>query len=293
MAELGNNERRMLKVMLQEPNSAWTLDDLLNACGWDDQAHVAGAGLALEEMGLLDVEEISSRFISLGPEGIKASENGLLESRLLDWLSQRKPPERTMASLSSDFEKSESGPGIGLLKKLGIEINKGTLIIPEDIRSIQNIIDERQDFISRLKKEGANSENLDQDMISSFKVRKGIIEISHTISRTWKLTVNGKNSDISSLDETQLIVDLTPEILQTDEWKNAEFKRYDVNLPAPTPSGGRPHPMQSLIQRIRSIFLEMGFSEIEGNFVRTAGWNMDSLFIPQTHPARAMQDTFY
>ena len=37
----------------------------------------------------------------------------------------------------------------------------------------------------------------------------------------------------------------------------------------------------------------MGFSEIEGDFVRTAGWNMDSLFIPQTHPARAMQDTFY
>ena len=34
----------------------------------------------------------------------------------------------------------------------------------------------------------------------------------------------------------------------------------------------------------------MGFTEIEGDFVRTAGWNMDSLFIPQTHPARAMQD---
>ena len=172
MADLGNNERRMLKVMLQQPNSPWTLDDLLNACGWNDQAHVAGAGLALEEMGLLDIEEIPSRFISLGPEGIRASENGLLESRLFDWLLQREPSTRTMASLSSDFEKSESGPGIGLLKKLGIEINKGTLIIPDDIHSIQNIIDERQRFISALEKGGANSENLDQDMISSFKIRK-------------------------------------------------------------------------------------------------------------------------
>ena len=68
MADLGNNERRMLKAMLEEPESAWTLDDLLNACGWDDQAHVAGAGLGLEEMGFLDIEEIPSRFISLCPE---------------------------------------------------------------------------------------------------------------------------------------------------------------------------------------------------------------------------------
>ena len=40
----------MLKVMLEEPNSAWTLDDLLNSCGWNDQAHVAGAGLGLEDI---------------------------------------------------------------------------------------------------------------------------------------------------------------------------------------------------------------------------------------------------
>ena len=51
--------------------------------------------------------------------------------------------------------------------------------------------------------------------------------------------------------------------------------------------------MQSLIERIRSVFLEMGFSEIEGDYVQSAGWNMDSLFIPQSHPARTMQDTVY
>ena len=51
--------------------------------------------------------------------------------------------------------------------------------------------------------------------------------------------------------------------------------------------------MQALIERIRSIFLEMGFSEIVDDYVQTAGWNMDSLFIPQDHPAREMQDTFY
>ena len=293
MADLGNNERRMLKAMLDDPDSVWKLSDLLEACEWKDQAHVAGAGLGLEEAGLLEINEIPSRHISLGTEGRKAVEHGLLESRLFEWLLERDSSQRTMRELSSNFEKSESGPGIGLLKKLGVEISKGTLIIPEDSKSIQRIISERQSFISKLSDGGIDAQKLDEEMISAFKIRKNIIEIVDSVSRTWKLTPKGMNSDVSSLDESQLIVDLTPEMLQTDEWKNSEFKRYDVNLPAPTPAGGRPHPMQSLIQRIRAIFLEMGFSEIEGDFVRTAGWNMDSLFIPQTHPARAMQDTFY
>lgn len=82
-------------------------------------------------------------------------------------------------------------------------------------------------------------------------------------------------------------------MLQTESWKGMEFKSFDVQAPAPIPMGGRRHPMQSLIERIRSVFLEMGFSEIDGNYVQSAGWNMDSLFIPQSHPARTMQDTFY
>ncbi len=293
MADLGNNERRMLKAMLEDPNSAWTLPRLLEACNWTDQAHVAGAGLGLEEAGLLVIDEISSKHVTLGEEGIRASEMGLLESRLIDWILERGSEERTLSNLNESFEKSESGPGIGLLKKLGFGLERGVLIVPEDVESIQTILKQREAFISLLKDGGADSNSLDKELVSLFQSRKKIIEINESTVRTWKLNDAGVNFDTNSLDETQQIVDLTPEMLQTDEWRNAEFKRYDVNLPAPTPAGGRPHPMQSLIQRIRSIFLEMGFSEIDGDFVRTAGWNMDALFIPQTHPARAMQDTFY
>ena len=37
----------------------------------------------------------------------------------------------------------------------------------------------------------------------------------------------------------------------------------------------------------------MGFTEIDGDYVESAFWNMDALFIPQDHPARELQDTFY
>jgi phenylalanyl-tRNA synthetase alpha chain len=47
------------------------------------------------------------------------------------------------------------------------------------------------------------------------------------------------------------------------------------------------------MEQIRDIFWKMGFQEIAGDYVESAFWNMDALFIPQDHPAREMQDTFY
>ncbi len=49
-----------------------------------------------------------------------------------------------------------------------------------------------------------------------------------------------------------------------------------------------------MIDEVREIFLEMGgFQEMKGHYIESALWNMDALFIPQDHPAREMQDTFY
>ena len=56
---------------------------------------------------------------------------------------------------------------------------------------------------------------------------------------------------------------------------------------------GKTHPYQQLIDEMRQIFLEMGFTEIHGGIVQSAFWNFDALFQPQDHPAREMQDTFY
>lgn len=71
------------------------------------------------------------------------------------------------------------------------------------------------------------------------------------------------------------------------------MRPFDVSSAAPSVHGGRPHPLLLLVDRIREVFVEMGFTEIEGPFVESAFWNMDALFIPQDHPAREMQDTLY
>ena len=290
---LANNERRMLKGMLSEPNKEWTLDQLLSVTGWVDQVHVAGAGKGLQEAGLVEIEESTNRLVSLGPEGKKAAEGDLLESRLWDWIRNQDEGHRDTSSLmSSGFDRSESGPGIGILKGLGVEIVSGNLVFSNE-GEISDEINRRTDFIRSLSDSAVESSTLDEDMVSHFSSRSDLLEFEEITSRTWRLTKSGSSVERSALIEGQVIGELTPEMLQTESWKGMEFKSFDVQAPAPIPMGGRRHPMQSLIERIRSVFLEMGFSEIDGNYVQSAGWNMDSLFIPQSHPARTMQDTFY
>ena len=290
---LANNERRMLKGMLSETNKEWTLDQLLSVTGWSDQVHVAGAGKGLQEAGLVEIAESTNRLVSLGPEGKKAAEGHLLESRLWDWIRNQDEDHRDMSSLmSSGFDRSESGPGIGILKGLGVEIVSGNLVFSNE-GQISDEINRRMDFIRSLSDSAVESSTLDEEMVSHFSSRSDLLEFEEVTSRTWRLTKSGSSVERSALIEDQVIGELTPEMLQTESWKGMEFKSFDVQAPAPIPMGGRRHPMQSLIERIRSVFLEMGFSEIDGNYVQSAGWNMDSLFIPQSHPARTMQDTFY
>ena len=51
--------------------------------------------------------------------------------------------------------------------------------------------------------------------------------------------------------------------------------------------------MRIIIDEIREIFFNLGFDEDNGDILESAFWNFDSLFQPQDHAAREMQDTFY
>ncbi len=290
---LSNNERRMLRAMLSDASRTWNLTDLLEATGWSDQVHIAGAGTGLAEAGLLEISESIASTVSLGSEGEKAAKAGLLESRIWDWMQDAAASERTMQGLfAAGFERHEAGPGVGLLKAMGVRVEAGALVC-DDEESVATTIASRASFIQSLAESPKEAESLDSALVEHFASRKNLIATEDSTARTWTLTKAGAATDAATLEEVTQIGQLTPELLQGDSWRDAEFKSFDVNAPAPIPAGGRPHPMQALIGRIRSVFLEMGFSEIEGDYVQSAGWNMDALFIPQSHPARTMQDTFY
>ncbi len=282
-----NPERRMLKVMQQDAGNEWTLEAILQACEWNDQAIAVGAGHGLTNHGLVDTNEQVTRTVKAAPEGSNAIDNGLLEQRLWTWIQTASEP--TMANLQTAFERHEAGPGVGLLKRLGVELVKGAFHAtnPDEV---SEQIAQRTSFLNALP---LSAESADAALFEHFKSRRGLIEVAEATTRTWTITGAGSSVDSEHLQEKQAISDITTELLQSEAWKEAEFRSFDVTLESATPRTGRSHPMQALIERVRSIFLEMGFSELVDDYVQTAGWNMDALFIPQDHPAREMQDTFY
>ena len=82
-------------------------------------------------------------------------------------------------------------------------------------------------------------------------------------------------------------------MLSSGDWKDINFKPFDVSKPGPLLKAGKIHPMVNLINEIREIFISLGFSEIRGPIIESAFFNFDALFQPQDHPAREMHDTFY
>jgi len=72
-----------------------------------------------------------------------------------------------------------------------------------------------------------------------------------------------------------------------------ERERLDVTLPGRRPRRGHLHPVTQLRQRIEDVFVSMGYAVEDGPEVETDFYNFTALNIPELHPARSPQDTFY
>ncbi len=70
-------------------------------------------------------------------------------------------------------------------------------------------------------------------------------------------------------------------------------EKIDVTLPSSAPRMGHAHPLNQVQRRMEDIFIGMGFSIAEGPEVEFDYYNFQALNIPENHPARDTQDTFY
>ena len=145
--ELTNPERRMLRSMLVAPSEVHTLDRIMDTCDWNDQAVAVGAGQGLCDKGVVEIQETVRRTIHPGQEGHNAITNGLLEERLWSWISSQDEP--TMAKLQAKFERHEAGPGVGLLKKLGVQLDSGSFVC-EDPSLLKSELQARNMFLASL-----------------------------------------------------------------------------------------------------------------------------------------------
>ena len=67
----------------------------------------------------------------------------------------------------------------------------------------------------------------------------------------------------------------------------------DVTLPGRGMDAGGLHPISRVIARIERLFGDVGFESVSGPEIEDDFHNFGALNVPELHPARAMQDTFY
>ncbi|MBY0581506.1 MAG: phenylalanine--tRNA ligase subunit alpha [Sphingomonas sp.] len=67
----------------------------------------------------------------------------------------------------------------------------------------------------------------------------------------------------------------------------------DMTLPPPVNPVGSVHPVSQVMDELAEIFADLGFAVATGPEIETDWYNFTALNIPETHPARAMHDTFY
>ena len=70
-------------------------------------------------------------------------------------------------------------------------------------------------------------------------------------------------------------------------------EKIDVSLPGRELRIGHKHPLSRIIDMVKDVFIGLGFTIAEGPDIETEYNNFEALNLPQNHPARDLQDTFY
>ena len=90
-----------------------------------------------------------------------------------------------------------------------------------------------------------------------------------------------------------LIADKNEELKTKELESRLASEKIDVTLPGRQAPLGHLHPLTLTLNRIKDIFMTMGFSVEEGPEIERDYFNFEALNLPKDHPARDMQDTFY
>ncbi|MDR2873339.1 MAG: phenylalanine--tRNA ligase subunit alpha [Methanobrevibacter sp.] len=288
--ELTIHEKRLLKNLKKSGNT--NPEDISKETNLDIKSIMSAAGsLALKE--IIQVNTKSEDTVYLTNDGLKYAKTSLPERKVLDVLIEKK--KIAINDLHEILDSKDVKIAIGwLMRKKWAKMEDGFLNTNED-KSFDKGEDEK--LLCYLLENGKiATSSLSKDSLNGLKLlktRKNLINITNKKEHSFQLLDNG----ITILDHGFTIEEeatqLTHDDLKEGRWRNLSYRPYDINAEFPKYFPGKGHPLRRIIEEIRNIFLNLGFTESKGPIVDSAFWNFDSLFQPQDHAAREMQDTFY
>ncbi|KAI9729320.1 MAG: Phenylalanyl-tRNA synthetase, beta subunit, cytoplasmic [Cirrosporium novae-zelandiae] len=168
--------------------------------------------------------------------------------------------------------------------KDGDTLRTNVQLLVWDVAQVESIRDTTQEELQTIQKTRTHP---DTKVIQALRKRK-LLTPKKVIA--YKFSKGPKYAREFVKEET----DLTADMIASGAWKTVKLKPYNFNAKGAITPTGALHPLNKVRREFRQIFFEMGFEEMPTNrFVETGFWNFDALFVPQQHPARDIQDTFY
>lgn len=293
--ELHIYEKKVLKS-LESFNYESSPEDISKAIDMDIKSVMSAAG-SMASKDIIEVEKDVQEFAGLTDIGLDYSKNGLPEKQLLKALDKYGTISMDEMPEKSGMENVDVKIAIGwLLRKRWASVDKGNVTITDEGKTALTKRDSDEELIDTLTQGKVNLQDLGGDLkksLKNLKKRKNIIKIDKKTSHTLKVLDKGMKLLDIGIEIREEATQLTHEQLKTGAWKSLHYRGYDINAEHPETFPGKMHPLQRIIEEIRAIFLNMGFTESGGNILESAFWNFDCLFQPQDHAAREMQDTFY
>ena len=245
-------------------------------------------GYSLSQKDLVTLEKSSEMVVTLTPLGEECLEEGLPEKKALLALKQKKGPLADVMERAAVPMNAISAV-IGILKK-----NAYISAMPSDKGLELEITTLGEELLVKgIPAEAAlkclaEGKDVNDAQLAELKNR-GFVKVDAKPSYTLTLKAGAKK--LKKQGETAH--QLTHTMLKTGTWRDKKLRGYDLKADVPQVYGGKLHPLTIATNKIRRIYLEMGFEEAEGPLVESSFWNFDALFQPQDHPCRDLADTFY
>ncbi|MHA3963559.1 MAG: phenylalanine--tRNA ligase subunit alpha [Candidatus Thorarchaeota archaeon SMTZ1-45] len=289
--KLTEGEREVLRELLNLSQRVQTSQLASNLKQGEERVISILNSLASRNLVKIHAREIVS--YSLTDEGIEYADIGLPEIRLFNAvksLGGKASFDDAVGKAGLDAETK--GIAMNWARKnewLQISKEEGTTVLQCLVELDQWDVSDLLEDLSTGK--GTLSEKYAESLKQALE-RKLVYEI---VTKKFEAEiVQAEIREIEQLIEVGVkgIGNLTPELLASDAWRNVSFRPYNVDIKPAYGNYGKKHPYAEFNDWLREIMVGLGFTEWYGPYVETEFWAHDTLFVPQDHVAREVQDQF-
>ncbi len=294
-ARLSYLETKVL-LALQELERA-SPEEIRKRARLPELVQVMNAASWLQAKGLVSMKERLVRSYRLARPGV--ARRMLPERKALRALVKaRGRLEIPRLQAACRFDEKELAIALGWLRRKGwASVEKGgrgsRVSVTPAGRAAATKKGPDEEVLSRLATSELPEELIDPGVLRDLKSRQDLLREREAVRREVALTAAGQKIVAAGLVVKEEVAQLDAKLLRSGRWREVAFRPYDTKAFAPLLRPGKRHVLSAYLERIRRIFLSLGFTEIAGDFVLPAFWVFDALFQPQDHPARDQLDTFY